>query len=115
MRPLLFYIQCIRGNYYSFLFKITKAPITPGTQPQQVSNKTINTEPQPLSITAKGGKIIANKTRRQDIYFCFLDRSLCKCSGVQGFRSLGGSGVTSEQARSASEPSERLNSHRRSS
>ena len=67
MRPLLFYIQCIRGNYYSFLFKITKAPITPGTQPQQVSNKTINTEPQPLSITAKGGKKIANNTRRQDI------------------------------------------------
>lgn len=67
MRPLLFYIQCIRGNYYSFLFKITKAPITPGTQPQQVSNNTINTEPQPLSITAKGGKNNANKTRRQDI------------------------------------------------
>ena len=66
MRPLLFYIQC-RGNYYSFLFKITKAPITPGTQPQQVSNNTINTEPQPLSITAKGGKNNANNTRRQDI------------------------------------------------
>lgn len=33
----------------------------------------------------------------------FLDRSLCKCSGVQEFR---GSGVTSEQARSASELSE---------
>ena len=56
-----------KGNYYSFLFKITKAPITPGTQPQQVSNNTINTEPQPLSITAKGGKNNANNTRRQDI------------------------------------------------
>ena len=67
MRPLLVYIQCIRGNYYSFLFKITKAPITPGTQPQQVSNNTINTDPQPLSKTAKGGKNNANKTRRQDI------------------------------------------------
>ena len=66
MRPLLFYIQC-RGNYYSFLFKITKAPITPGTQPQQVSNNTINTEPQPLSTTAKGGNNNANNTRRQDI------------------------------------------------
>ncbi len=70
MRPLLFYIQC-RGNYYSFLFKITKAPITPGTQPQQVSNKTIKTEPHPLSITAKGGKKIANITRKQDIFFLF--------------------------------------------
>ena len=67
MRPLLFYIQCIRGNYYSFLFKITKAPITPGTQPQHVSNKTINTDPQPLSKTANGGKKIANKTLKTDI------------------------------------------------
>ena len=82
MRPLLFCIQCIGGNYYSFLFKITKAPITPGTQPQQVSNNTINTEPQPLSITAKGGKNNANITRKQDIMLYFsqtvslLDRSL---------------------------------------
>ena len=50
---------------------MTKAPITPGTQPQQVSNKTINTEPQPLSITAKGGKKIANITRKQDMIFLF--------------------------------------------
>ena len=50
---------------------MTKAPITPGTQPQQVSNKTINTEPQPLSITAKGGKNNANITRKKDIYFVF--------------------------------------------
>ena len=55
---------------------MTKAPITPGTQPQQVSNKTINTEPQPLSITANGGKKIANITRKQDMIFLFLDRSL---------------------------------------
>ena len=67
--------QLVVQVYYSFLFKITKAPITPGTQPQQVSNKTINTEPQPLSITAKGGKKIANNTRRQDIMLYFqLDR-----------------------------------------
>ena len=55
---------------------MTKAPITPGTQPQQVSNKTIKTEPHPLSITAKGGKKIANITRKQDMIFLFLDRSL---------------------------------------
>ena len=70
MRPLLFYIQC-RGNYYSFLFRMTKAPITPGTQPQQVSNNTINTEPQHLSITAKGGNNNANNTRRKDIMLYF--------------------------------------------
>ena len=88
---------------------MTNAPITPGTQPQQVSNKTINTEPQPLSITAKGGKKIANITRKQDMIFLFLG-PLCfanvqefRGSGVQGCRS---SGVTSEQARSASELSE---------
>jgi len=38
------------------LFKIIKAAITPGTQPQSHSKKTITTEPQPLSITASGGQ-----------------------------------------------------------
>lgn len=42
--------------------RIIKAPITPGTQAQSVSKKTISTEPQPLSITARGGNTIANKT-----------------------------------------------------
>ena len=41
--------------------------MTPGTQPQHVSKKTIKTEPHPLSITAKGGKNNDNKTRRQDM------------------------------------------------
>tara|TARA_B100001175_G_scaffold83605_1_gene70098 strand:- start:1323 stop:1514 length:192 start_codon:yes stop_codon:yes gene_type:complete len=49
------------------LFKITKAAITPGTQPQIVSIKTIIKEPQPRSITDKGGKIIDNKTLKNDI------------------------------------------------
>jgi len=38
------------------------AAITPGTHPQTVRIKTINTEPQPLFITAKGGKRIESKT-----------------------------------------------------
>lgn len=38
------------------------AAITPGIQPQTVSIKTIIKEPQPLSITANGGKSMANKT-----------------------------------------------------
>ena len=29
------------------LLSITRAPITPGTQPQSVSKRTISTEPQP--------------------------------------------------------------------
>ena len=41
---------------------MTKAAITPGTQPQSHSKKTIKIEPQPLSITAKGGQIIDSKT-----------------------------------------------------
>jgi hypothetical protein len=36
--------------------------MTPGIQPQIVKIKIIKKEPQPLSITAKGGKKIANKT-----------------------------------------------------
>ena len=42
-----------------------RAAITPGTQPQSVSKKTIKTEPQPLSKTAKGGKKIDNKTLKR--------------------------------------------------
>ena len=49
-------------NLLSGLFKITKAAITPGTQPHRVKIKTIETEPQPLSKTEKGGKIIDSKT-----------------------------------------------------
>ena len=41
------------------------AAMTPGTQPQRVSRNTINTDPHPLSITASGGNIIANKTCKQ--------------------------------------------------
>ena len=48
-----------------YLLLITKAPITPGTQPQQVSIVTMTIEPQPLSSTASGGKMIHNKTRNR--------------------------------------------------
>jgi hypothetical protein len=50
------------------LFKITKAPIIPGIHPQSVSKKIIKNEPQPLSITDNGGKIIANKTLKKLIF-----------------------------------------------
>jgi hypothetical protein len=48
-----------------FLFSMMSAARTPGTQPRRVRRNTINTDPQPRSITAKGGKIIANKTCKQ--------------------------------------------------
>ena len=59
-----------RLNFYlSGLFKITSAAITPGTHPQSQSRKTINTDPQPLPITASGGKKIANKTLQKLIIY----------------------------------------------
>ncbi|GAA4275878.1 hypothetical protein GCM10022259_06020 [Aquimarina mytili] len=48
--------------YFSGLFNMTKAAITPGTHPQIVNNNTISTEPQPLSSIDNGGKKIASKT-----------------------------------------------------
>jgi hypothetical protein len=41
---------------------IIMAAITPGIQPIQVNIKTISIEPQPLSNTANGGKMIHNNT-----------------------------------------------------
>tara|TARA_R100001198_G_scaffold73667_1_gene45687 strand:- start:55 stop:477 length:423 start_codon:yes stop_codon:yes gene_type:complete len=63
-------------RYLLGLFKIIKAAITPGIQPQTVSIKTISTEPQPLPITARGGKRIASSTRHKliktKLQFIFL-------------------------------------------
>lgn len=47
------------------LFNITKAAMTPGTQPHRVKINTIKTDPQPWSITARGGKKMDNKTRKK--------------------------------------------------
>ena len=60
--------------------------MTPGTQPQSVSKKTINNEPHPWSITAKGGKMIASKTLNSDITYAisismFSIRPPCSFSG----------------------------------
>ena len=52
-------------NYLSGLFNMMRAAITPGTHPQIVRINTITIEPHPLSITAKGGKIMARSTRKQ--------------------------------------------------
>ena len=48
------------------------AAMTPGTQPQSVSRNTMSIEPQPRSITASGGKIMARMTWRQDMVVLFL-------------------------------------------
>ena len=58
------------------LFSITKAAITPGTHPHQVNKNTIKIEPQPLSRTAKGGKIIHKIRLKQDIGIIFSKYTL---------------------------------------
>ena len=58
---------------HSFLFRMIRAPITPGIHPHRVSRNTMVTEPHPRSSTASGGKIIANSTWRQDLSSAFLD------------------------------------------
>jgi hypothetical protein len=47
---------------YFLLLIIIKAAITPGIHPAQVNRKTISIDPQPLSITANGGKMMHNNT-----------------------------------------------------
>lgn len=44
----------------------------PGTQAQSVNKNTIKIEPQPLSMTAKGGKNIAKITLNNDIVVFFM-------------------------------------------
>ncbi|PTX58703.1 hypothetical protein C8N46_11211 [Kordia periserrulae] len=65
--------------YLSGLLTITNAAMVPGTQPQSHKIKTIITEPQPLSNTDNGGKIIANNTLHiLMLFFCLLIDDTCK-------------------------------------
>ncbi len=48
--------------------------MTPGTQPQKVSKKTMIIEPQPWSIRASGGKRIDKSTRQKLKIDCFWQR-----------------------------------------
>lgn len=76
---------------------ITNAAITPGTQPISVRIKTIIKEPQPLSITASGGKIMHNNTLQIDIvaFFNYLHKLFEKFTTNLQFFSL----LTDEQFR----------------
>jgi hypothetical protein len=56
---------------------MTTAASTPGTHPASVKSVTINTEPHPLSMTAKGGNRMQNIARKQLMdppifYFFFI-------------------------------------------
>ena len=44
-----------------------RAAKTPGIQPKIVKINTITIEPQPLSITAKGGQTMVSNTRKHPI------------------------------------------------
>ncbi len=48
---------------------MTRAAIAPGTQPIRVNIVVMTIDPQPLSITANGGKMMHIKTRQQLIVF----------------------------------------------
>lgn len=51
-------------TYRSGLLRIINAAITPGIHPSRVNRNTIMIEPQPLPITASGGKMMARMTRQ---------------------------------------------------
>ena len=59
-------IKYSRKSLFYLLF-IINAAITPGIQPKQVKINTNKIDPHPLSITAKGGKMILNRTLQIDI------------------------------------------------
>jgi len=59
-------------SYQKFLLRMMRAAMTPGTHPQQVRIVTMRIDPQPQSITARGGKIIANRTLKQDMVILVL-------------------------------------------
>jgi len=66
-------------TFLFYLLTIIKAAITPGIHPHRVRISTSITEPQPLSITASGGKIIQRITRQIDIVFYLnLVVEICK-------------------------------------
>ena len=50
-----------------FLLLMIRAPITPGTHPHRVRRKMMRNDPQPLSITARGGKNMHSRTRSRPI------------------------------------------------
>lgn len=64
---LSFFMILQLGKVLAYLLRIISAAITPGTQAQSVSRVTMVIEPQPLSSTARGGKIIQSNTLRQDM------------------------------------------------
>ena len=70
------------GLSHQSLLLIIRAASTPGIQPISVSIITNIIDPQPLSIMAKGGKMIHNKTLQIDIVFllkliyCFFNMAV---------------------------------------
>ncbi len=85
LRPVT--VRKINCEIY-FLFMIN-APMTPGTQPHRVRRNTIRTEPQPLSITARGGQMMQIITRKQpmgifDLRFSNFDLLIYKFSLLPG-------------------------------
>ena len=57
--------------FYSCLFNIISAAITPGIHPNPVNMNTIRNDPHPWSTTASGGNIIAKIALNNDILFLY--------------------------------------------
>jgi hypothetical protein len=66
-------------GYYLLLFKMIKAAITPGIHPKRVSINTIKIDPQPLSMTASGGKRIDNITLQTLISLTKISKFIIIC------------------------------------
>jgi len=62
-----FFLQAASLYELESLLRMTRAPITPGIHPAAVRIVTMMNEPQPLSTTASGGKIIDSNTLNSDI------------------------------------------------
>jgi|APCry1669189101_1035198.scaffolds.fasta_scaffold00032_32 hypothetical protein len=58
--------------FYQSRVVINNAAITPGIQPQQVRMNTRSNEPQPLSMTARGGKMMQRMTLQSDMGYIYL-------------------------------------------
>lgn len=67
LQTVIFLALFGHGNY---LLLTINAAITPGTQPHRVSNRVMRMEPQPLSITANGGKTMQSITLIRLMFLC---------------------------------------------
>src|SRR5690606_23736886 len=67
---------------YTDLFKMTRAQMTPGTQPQRVKSNTIRKDPQPFPKTDRGGNKMASNTLQKLMSNVFVRNILVCKKGI---------------------------------